>query len=72
MKQELWMKFAVVFAYQGLTAVFPLVVAMLSSNPNWALFIPLLRAGWQTLEQHLTSQGLLGGTNSQGQQNVWH
>ena len=72
MQQTLLVKFAVIFIYQGLTAVLPLIFAMGNNNPIWALLIPLLKAGWITLEQHLTSQGLLGGSDSKGQAQVWH
>lgn len=71
MNQSLWLKFAVVFVYQGLTAVLPLLIAMMSNNPTWTLLIPLLRAGWQTVEKHLTERGLLGSQEN-GQQNIWH
>ena len=72
MQQPLWLKFAVVFAYNGVTAVLPLLTAWLTQNPYYALLAPALMAGWQTLEKYLVSQQLLGGQSDNGQPNVWH
>jgi len=73
MQQPLWLKFVVVFVYQGVTAILPLVVTLLSNNPSYLLLVPALQAAWQTLEKYLTSKGLLGSqSNVSGQVNVWH
>lgn len=72
MQQPLWLKFVVVFVYQGLTAVLPLVITLLSKNPSYLLLVPALQAGWQTLEKYLTGQGLLGAQSDNGTPNVWH
>ena len=73
MNQPLWLKFVVVFAYQGLTAVAPLALAYASKNPTVLLLIPTLQAGWQTLEKYLVGQGLLGANAAPGATpNVWH
>lgn len=72
MQQTLLVKFAVVFLYQGITAVLPLVFAMMTNDPKWVVLVPILRAVWQTLEKYLTDQQLLGGTSNGVQNQVWH
>ena len=72
MQQPLWLKFAVVAVYSGLTAVLPMLTALLSQDPSYLVLIPILQAGWQTLEKYLTGQGLLGGESNRQQVNIWH
>lgn len=65
-EQKAWLKFLVVFLYHGVGSVLPLALTYIEKNPTWLLMIPIIKAGWETLESYLKEKQYIGSESK------WH
>ncbi len=59
-EKKVWFKFLVVFLYHGFGSVLPLGLTYLEQNPSWLILIPIIKAGWESLEHYLRGRQLIG------------
>ncbi len=55
----------IVFAYSGISAILPVLLAWLQDDPRWVILIPIINSVWYAItrylkERRLIEQGQLG------------
>ena len=54
----------VVFAYSGVSAILPTLLAWLQNDPRWVILIPIINAVWYAITRYLKEKRVV----EQGQQ----
>ena len=54
----------IVFAYSGVSAILPTLLAWLQNDPRWVILIPIINAVWYAITRYLKEKQLV----EQGQQ----
>ncbi|MDP2703936.1 MAG: hypothetical protein Q8P01_01810 [bacterium] len=55
---------AIVFAYSGISAILPVLLAWLQNDPRWVILIPIINSVWYAVTRYLKERRLI----EQGQQ----
>jgi ABC-type nitrate/sulfonate/bicarbonate transport system permease component len=54
----------IVFAYSGISAILPVLLAWLQNDPRWVILIPIINSVWYAVTRYLKERRLI----EQGQQ----
>jgi ABC-type nitrate/sulfonate/bicarbonate transport system permease component len=54
----------IVFAYSGISAILPVLLAWLQDDPRWVILIPIINSVWYAITRYLKERRLI----EQGQQ----
>ena len=54
----------IVFAYSGVSAILPTLLAWLQNDPRWVILIPIINAVWYAITRYLKEKRIV----EQGQQ----
>lgn len=54
----------IVFAYSGISAILPVLLAWLQNDPRWVILIPIINSVWYAITRYLKERRLI----EQGQQ----
>ncbi|MCR4342589.1 MAG: hypothetical protein NUV40_01635 [Patescibacteria group bacterium] len=54
----------IVFAYSGVSATLPILLAWLQNDPRWVILIPIINSVWYAVTRYLKERRLI----EQGQQ----
>lgn len=54
----------IVFAYSGVSAILPTLLAWLQNDPRWVILIPIINSVWYAITRYLKERRLI----EQGQQ----
>jgi len=54
----------IVFAYSGISAILPVLLAWLQDDPRWVILIPIINSAWYAITRYLKERRLI----EQGQQ----
>lgn len=54
----------IVFAYSGVSAILPILLAWLQDDPRWVVLIPIINSVWYAVTRYLKEKKLI----DQGQQ----
>jgi len=54
----------IVFAYFGISAILPVLLAWLQNDPRWVILIPIINSVWYAVTRYLKERRLI----EQGQQ----
>jgi len=57
---------AVVFAYSGVSAILPTLLAWLQNDPRWVILIPIINSVWYAITRYLKERRLLAEQGQQG------
>jgi hypothetical protein len=49
----------IVFAYSGMSAILPTLLAWLENDPRWVILIPIINAVWYAITRYLKEKRLL-------------
>ncbi len=55
----------IVFAYSGISAILPVLLAWLQNDPRWVILIPIINSVWYAIRRYLKERRLI----EQGQRN---
>lgn len=50
---------AIVFAYSGISAILPVLLAWLQNDPRWVILIPIINAVWYAITRYLKEKKLV-------------
>lgn len=43
----------IVFAYSGMSAILPMLLAWLQNDPRWVILIPIINSAWYAVTRYL-------------------
>ena len=49
----------IVFAYSGVSAILPTLLAWLQNDPRWVILIPIINAVWYAITRYLKEKRLI-------------
>lgn len=49
----------IVFAYSGVSAILPALLAWLQNDPRWVVLIPVINAVWYAISRYLKEKKLI-------------
>lgn len=49
----------IVFAYSGVSAILPILLAWLQDDPRWVILIPIINAVWYAITRYLKEKKLI-------------
>jgi ABC-type nitrate/sulfonate/bicarbonate transport system permease component len=49
----------IVFAYSGISAILPVLLAWLQNDPRWVILIPIINAVWYAITRYLKEKKLV-------------
>ena len=50
---------AIVFAYSGISAILPVLLAWLQNDPRWVILIPIINSVWYAITRYLKERRLI-------------
>lgn len=56
----------IVFAYSGVSAILPTLLAWLQNDPRWVILIPIINSVWYAVTRYLKERQLLIEQRQQG------
>jgi len=51
----------VVFFYSGISAVLPVMLALVQNDPRWVVLIPVINSVWYAVTRYLKERRLIAG-----------
>ena len=49
----------IVFAYSGISAILPVLLAWLQNDPRWVILIPIINSVWYAITRYLKEKQLI-------------
>lgn len=49
----------IVFAYSGISAILPVLLAWLQNDPRWVILIPIINSVWYAVSRYLKEKQLI-------------
>ena len=49
----------IVFAYSGISAILPVLLAWLQNDPRWVILIPIINSVWYAIRRYLKERRLI-------------
>lgn len=49
----------IVFAYSGVSAILPTLLAWLQNDPRWVILIPIINSVWYAISRYLKEKRLI-------------
>ena len=49
----------IVFAYSGISAILPVLLAWLQDDPRWVILIPIINSVWYAVTRYLKERRLI-------------
>ena len=49
----------IVFAYSGISAILPVLLAWLQNDPRWVILIPIINSVWYAVTRYLKERRLI-------------
>lgn len=56
----------IVFAYSGVSAILPTLLAWLQNDPRWVILIPIINSVWYAITRYLKERRILAEQGQQG------